>query len=281
LSRQNKNVYINAQVILFESQKGFGEVMIEVVFLGVGGAFDENLPNTSILVRSGEKNSRVTLLLDCGFTAVPQFWREVPEADGLDAVWISHFHGDHFFGVPALLVRFWEEGREKALTFLGQRGIDQLIRKSLDLAYPGFHEKLTFPLRFLEVEPEKDIEAFGLHFQAAENAHSQRDLALRIEAKGIAIYYSGDGRPTAESMALSQGSQLIIQESFEIETESPGHGSVKGSIELARKSGASQLALVHIKREVRSEVIAKLEKFQGLEESLKIMVPEPGTRVIL
>ncbi len=255
--------------------------MIEVVFLGVGEAFDENLPNTSVLVRCGEKNSRVTLLLDCGFTATQQFWREEPDRDRLDGVWISHFHGDHFFGVPALLVRFWLEGRTKALTFLGQEGIDQIIRKSLDLAYPGMYKKLTFPLRFLEVEPKKDIEAFGLHFKAAENGHSQRDLALRIEAKGTSIYYSGDGRPTAEGMALAKGSQLIIQESFEMETGSLGHGTVKGSIEMARKCGATHLALVHIKREVRSEVIAKLKTFQGLEESLNIMVPEPGTKVIL
>lgn len=255
--------------------------MIEVVFLGVGEAFDENLPNTSVLVRCGEKNSRVTLLLDCGFTAAQQFWREEPDGDRLDGVWISHFHGDHFLGLPALLVRFWEEGREKALTFLGQKGIDQIIRKSLDLAYPGIYERLTFPLRFLEVEPKKDIEAFGLHFHAAENGHSQRDLALKIEANGTSIFYSGDGQPTSETMALARGSQLIIQESFEIETEFPGHGTVKGSIEMARKCGATHLALVHIKRGVRSDVIAKLKTFQGLEESLNIMVPEPGTRVIL
>ncbi len=255
--------------------------MIEVVFLGVGEAFDENLPNTSILVRCGEKKSRVTLLLDCGFTAAQQFWGEEPDRDSLDGVWISHFHGDHFFGVPALLVRFWLEGRAKALTFLGQEGIDQIIRKSLDLASPGMYEKLTFPLRFVEVEPKKDIEAFGLHFKTAENGHSQRDLALRIETNRTSIYYSGDGQPTSETIALARGSQLIIQESYEVGTESPGHGTVKESIEMARKCGATHLALVHIKREVRSEVKAKLKTFQELEESLNILVPEPGAKVIL
>jgi ribonuclease BN (tRNA processing enzyme) len=142
-------------------------------------------------------------------------------------------------------------------------------------------KKLTFPLRFLEVEPNKNIEAFGLHFKTAENGHSQRDLTLRIEAEGTSIYYSGDGRPTAEGIALANGSQLIILESFEMETGSMGHGTVKGSIEMARECGATHLALVHIKRKVRSEVIAKLKTFQELEESLNIMVPEPGTKVIL
>ena len=72
--------------------------MLEVVFLGVGEAFDESLPNTSILVRPVEESGpTTTLLLDCGFTAPPLFWREMPEPDALDGIWISHFHGDHCF----------------------------------------------------------------------------------------------------------------------------------------------------------------------------------------
>ena len=255
--------------------------MVEVTFLGVGEAFDENLPNTSILVRCGESDSRVTLLLDCGFSAVQQLWKEEPDTEKLDGVWISHFHGDHFFGVPALLVRYWEEGRENPLTFLGQKGIEKTILEVLDLAYPGIHKRLTFPLKFIEIEPNKKVEAFGLHFLVAENGHSQRDLALRIETNGTSIYYSGDGQPTAETMALAQGSQLIIQESFDMEKELPGHGTVKGSIELARKCGAKHLALVHIKRQQRSEVMAKMRTLQGPDGSLNIMVPEPGTKVVL
>lgn len=255
--------------------------MLEVTFLGIGEAFDENFTNTSILVRCGKKDSHVTLLLDCGFSAVQPFWREEPDAEKLDAVWISHFHGDHFLGVPALLVRYLEQGREKALTFLGQKGIDQIIRQVLDLAYPGVYERLPFPLKFLEIEPKKGIEAFGLRFLSAENGHSKRDLALRIEGDGTSIYYSGDGKPTAEAIALARGSVLIIQESFEMEIELLGHGTVKGAIEMARECGARHLALVHIKRERRPVVMAKLKTFQGSKDSLNIMVPEPGTKMVL
>ena len=255
--------------------------MIEVIFLGVGEAFDEELPNTSILIHYGEGTSPVTLLLDCGFTAPPQFWREEPEVDKLDGIWISHFHGDHYFGLPALLVRFWEEGRSKVLTILGQKGIDSFTRKSLDLAYPGLYEKLEFPIRFLEVEPKKDVKIFGLTFQAADNSHSQRDLALRIEAHGKSIYYSGDGKATPESMALAKGSQLIIHEAFHIETEIPGHGSITGSIDMAKRCEASNLALVHIQRNVRRQVIDRMQQFTHMAGSLNVMVPEPGYRMTL
>lgn len=255
--------------------------MIEVVFLGVGEAFDEALPNTSILIRYRGGTPTVTLLLDCGFTVPPQFWREKLKVDELDGIWISHFHGDHSLGLPALLVRFWEEGRSKVLTLIGQKGIDAFARKSLELAYPGFYKKIGFPLRFLEVEPDKETEVFGLSFQAAENSHSQRDLALRIDAEGKSIYYSGDGRPTLECMALAKGSQLIIHEAFHPETEFPGHGTVKGSIEMAKQSGAQNLALVHIQRDARNQVIKEMKGYMDEGTSLNVLIPEPGHRIEL
>ena len=255
--------------------------MIEVVFLGVGEAFDEVLPNTSLLIRCGAETSPVTLLLDCGFTAPPQFWREEPAVDALDGIWISHFHGDHFLGLPALLVRFREEGRNKALTLIGQKGIESFTRKAVDLAYPGFYEKLTFPIRFAEVEPKTDVAIFDLTLQTAENAHSQRDLALRIDARGTSIYYSGDGKPTPESMALAEGSQLIIHEAFDLETEVPGHGTAIGSLNMAKRCKASHLALVHIQRNARRQVLEKKQQLTDLAGPVNVMVPEPGYRIML
>lgn len=255
--------------------------MIEVIFLGVGEAFDENLPNTSVLIRYVKEVSSATVLLDCGSTAPPPFWNQGLNVDELDGIWISHFHGDHFLGLPALLVRFWEEGRKKILTFLGQKGIESFTRKSLDLAYPGFYEKIGFPLRFIEVEPGEKIEEFGLFFQSAENSHSQRDLAVKIEVRGKSIYYSGDGKPTAEASKLAKNSQLIIHEAFHMDKEIPGHGTVTGAIDMAKECEVQTLAIVHIQREIREGVKDRIRKMTDSEELLKMMVPEPGCRITL
>ena len=59
--------------------------------------------------------------------------------------------------------------KKKELKIIGQKGIDTFVLKCLDLAYPGFHEKLTYPLRFMEVEPGELTEIFGFTFQTAEN----------------------------------------------------------------------------------------------------------------
>ena len=255
--------------------------MLEVIFLGVGEAFDEALPNTSILIRHGTGTSRINVLLDCGFTAPARFWREEPEADSLDGVWISHFHGDHAFGLPALLVRFWEERRKKELTVIGQKGIDTFTSKCLDLAYPGFHEKLTYPLRFMEVEPGELTEIFGFTFQTAENNHSQRNLALRIDIGGKSVFYSGDGKPTPKSTDLAIGCQLVIHEAFHFDTDIPGHGNVIDAIDMAKNCGAFNLALVHIYRRVRGQVVARIEQLKDMASPVNVFVPEPGERIKL
>lgn len=255
--------------------------MLEVIFLGVGEAFDEDLSNTSILIRYKGADVPVTLLLECGFTAPPHFWKEEPDANGLDGIWISHFHADHCFGLPALLVRFWEEGRVKELRLLGQKGLESFTRKCLDLAYPGFYERLTFPLSFIELEPNKNVKMFGLDFQTAENAHSHRDLALRIDVVGKSIYYSGDGKPTPESMALAQGSEFIIHEAFHMETEFPGHGTITGSIDMAKRCEALLLALVHIQRHARRQAVDRIHELKKRSSPVNVIIPEPGFRMTI
>jgi ribonuclease Z len=74
------------------------EDRLRVTFVGIGEAFDEGLGNTSVLVRFPSPPAAAgQILLDYGFTPAHAFWRCSPDPMGLDAIWVSHFHGDHFF----------------------------------------------------------------------------------------------------------------------------------------------------------------------------------------
>ena len=140
---------------------------MKVIFTGVGEAFDENLPNTSLLVLANNQIKKRQVLLDCGFTAAHTFWQTSPDPMGLDAVWISHFHGDHFFGLPLLLLRFWEEKRTRPLTIIGQPGVVDKVLGAMELAYPGFYAKVAFRIDFVEVRPGRDLDLFDLHWSFA------------------------------------------------------------------------------------------------------------------
>ena len=254
---------------------------MEITFLGVGEAFDEHLANTSMLVRTEYEGKPVTLLLDCGYSVPPAFWQLGLNTETLDAIWISHFHADHAFGIPALLVRFWEEKRKKDLCFFGQKGIEPFVLKCLELAYPNFYPRLGFSLRFEEVEPKKPLKAFGMSWSTAVNDHPQRDLALRMEAQGKSLFYSGDGRPTSETSTLAKGVDLIVHEAFHLSKDIPGHGTIAGSVEMALACRAKRLALVHIQRNVRRERFEEIRELAKSVQELEVLIPEPGDRLVI
>jgi ribonuclease BN (tRNA processing enzyme) len=253
--------------------------MLEVVFLGVGEAFDENNPNTSILLKIDQQGGIIHMLLDCGFSVPAQFWKEVRDPDLLDCIWISHFHADHFMGVPPLLVRFWEEGRKRPLTIMGQQGIKEKIISAIELSYPGFGDKIRFSLEFMEVEPFGKRDYKGLVLSSAENDHSKRDLALRIDMAVESIFYSGDGKATPSTRNLASGSSLLIHEAFTMEQEIPGHGTVLGAMEMAKETGAHRLALVHIQRNERAMVMKRLRYLMKDHSLYQIIMPENMERL--
>jgi ribonuclease BN (tRNA processing enzyme) len=249
---------------------------MRVTFLGVGEACDEQLPNTSVWVESDAGSSRQSILLDCGFTVPPQYWRLCPDPNDLDALWISHFHGDHFFGIPALLLRFWELKRAKPLVVVGQRGIEEKVRQTMDLAYPDFLPKLTYPLDFRTAVAGEELSVAGHLWKAAAGGHGQPNLAVHIGDGKRSVFYSGDGTATDETALLAEGCDLLIHEAFRLDEPTPGHGTVVQCIELARRARAPRLALVHVQREERRARHREIMEVTGQVQDIEVHLPEPG-----
>ena len=255
---------------------------MKVMFLGVGEACDPLYPNTSLLVQSETAGQSRQLLLDCGFTVPHHYFRFQPVAEDLDAIWISHFHGDHFFGIPLLLMRLWEMDRRKSLFILGPAGVEVKVLQALDLAYPNFAAKMHYPILFREVEPGAKVEAAGCQWRTAAGMHSQRALALRLDDADHSLFYSGDGRPTAATEELATGCDLVVHEAFRLGGETPGHGSIRGCLEFAARIGASNLALLHIQREERLHSQSAIESIlKQHSQSCRAWLPEPGESFIL
>ena len=251
---------------------------MEISFLGVGEACDCRYPNTSILLKSDVGRA---FLLDCGFTVPHEYFRVCVDPDALDVLWISHFHGDHFFGVPLLLLRFWEMGRIRPLRIVGQFSIEKKILTAMELAYPDFVKKLKYDLEFINMRAGESSDVAGLELRTAQTSHSQPCLALMLDGGGKSVFYSGDGRPTTATLELAYGCDFVIHEAFMLSGEVPGHGSVRGSIDFCRKANVRRLALVHLNRQVRQKEENQIRAMINTVSDLDVFLPEPGDVVRL
>ena len=253
---------------------------MKITFLGVGEACDPLHGNTSLLVAPEEQGGE-QVLLDCGFTVPHVYFGGNTDPQQPAALFVSHFHGDHFLGIPLLLLRFWEAGRRKPLTITGRPGIQKKIYQLMELAYPGFLARLQFDLDFIALEAGRDYELAGFTGRVAEGEHSQPNLAIRLDRGGRSMFYSGDGRPSAATSELAKGCRLVVHEAYGVVDETPGHASMESALAFARQAGAAELALVHIGRGNRPVVAGRLDGLRTDNPGLAVSMPAAGAVVTI
>jgi ribonuclease BN (tRNA processing enzyme) len=242
---------------------------VDIVVLGCGEAFDESLPNTSLLVRTASAK----ILLDCGYSVPQQVWRTESDPNAIDLVYISHAHADHLFGLPALLGRMWEDGRTKPLVVMSQPEVLEKAAYVMELGYPTLRARFQYPIEFRAVSPADHVEFESITFRFAETHHSVSNLAVRLDFDGHSMCYSGDGDRTPASCALFEGSDLVFHEAFGFE-RSPVHGEITDVLAMGRRHNVKKLALMHVRRNVRRERTRLFEAMLAAE--VRCVLPSPG-----
>ena len=245
---------------------------MKCTFLGTGSAFDAGQTNVSMLVECDGNR----IMLDCGFNAGHACINMVPDAQNIDALWISHFHGDHFFGLPFLLGSFFCAGREKDFHICGPEGIEGRVEQLVNCAYSTLLGKVGFRIVFHEFEPGDEKCVVGFVLRTCSIDHSASAQALRLECSGKIIFYTGDGALTEDCMQLAGNAQLGILEAYGLEDSAKGHSSVKACIDFANSAGIDNVGLVHLDPFVRTccrnDILSQLL----LTDSTNFFLPEQG-----
>lgn len=110
---------------------------LSIIFLGTGGSWPTVKRNvTSVAVKRGSE----VILFDCGEGTQRQFQKSKLSYMQISKIFITHFHGDHFLGIPGLVQTMQLNDRDKPLHVYGPKGIIQLVSQLLSLGYfrPGY-----------------------------------------------------------------------------------------------------------------------------------------------
>lgn len=209
--------------------------------LGSGGRF-----NTCFHV-SGE---RVNFLIDCGASSLPALKRYGISRDDLDLILITHFHGDHFGGLPFLLLDAQFARRKRPLVIAGPRGIELRLTRLMEALFE--HSSATrqhFELSVVALEPEK-IREFGAvkvtPFPVVHGDSGGPFFAYRVEAEGCTIAYSGDTQWTETLVAAAHDADLFIAEAYYHDKIVKNHLSLKTLETHLPEINPKRLVLTHM-----------------------------------
>lgn len=233
---------------------------MRVVPLGVGDAFDPDEANSSCLV----EHAGFVLLIDCGHSVPGKLWRARPEPDAVDAVFLTHLHADHVGGLAPVIDSWSWAGRRKELvvhTTARGRAVVAALCDLLDI-----HPR--FAVRYVESGAADRLGPFAL--RTAPTEHPLPNLALRLEADGRRLAYSGDGRPTAASRALFADADLLLHECWQPDA-APEIGFHADLPTVRGIAGPPRIGLYHVKAGLRP---AMRERLAG---DPRLFLLEPGT----
>jgi ribonuclease BN (tRNA processing enzyme) len=197
---------------------------LTVTFAGSGDAFGSGGRHQACihLTRPGHP----TVLLDCGATSLTALKRLRLDPARVAAVFVSHLHGDHFGGLPFLILDGQFSRRTAPLTVVGPPGLAERLTVAMECLFPGSAAVTRrFGVPVVELAPGGRAEAAGMTARAwaADHPSGAPALILRLEAGGKSIAYTGDTAWTDSIVAASADADLLIAEAYYRDKDVPFH----------------------------------------------------------
>jgi ribonuclease BN (tRNA processing enzyme) len=226
---------------------------LDVTVLGSSDAFcSDGHPHASYLVET----CGATFLVDCGPTVLLALKQRGVDTARLDFLVVSHMHGDHFGGIPFLLLEYiYERPRARPLRVLGPRGIRDRVWTLMRALYPDvLPDALPFTLEFEELEPERTTTVADVELYPVRVPHQDEDvsLAIRFTSGGKRFLYSGDSPWDDRFLELARGVDLFLCECTAYEEPMGRHIQWTTLGPLVPRFECKRLVLIHLGKAMRA-----------------------------
>jgi ribonuclease BN (tRNA processing enzyme) len=220
---------------------------MEIRFIGSGDAFGSGgRYQTCIRVRA----AGLTVLVDCGATSLTAMKAQRVDPGETDAVVVTHLHGDHFGGLPFLVLDGQFSRRTRPLRVVGPVGTAARLHTVMEALYPGS----TGVRRRFEVTVE-EVPGTGQAHHAGplvvrafevDHASGAPALAVRVELGGATFGYSGDTAWTDTLPRAADGADLFACEAYTYGRPVPYHLDYATLRERLPDLGAARVVLTHL-----------------------------------
>jgi ribonuclease BN (tRNA processing enzyme) len=211
------------------------------------------------------------LMLDCGVTSPLALKRAGIKLSSIDAIVISHCHGDHFGGLPFLFLdRMFMERGTKPFEIYGPPGIERRTKDLLEALYPSIGSlPRSFDIVYRELEPGRTSAWRGVGIAAHEVEHfsGSPSLALALSDSEKRFSFSGDSGWCEGVIEAGRGADLYLIECTTFSTKTAMHLDYLTLASKFDKIGAKRYLLTHMSAEM-------LDASHGIDTKLCILAED-------
>lgn len=219
---------------------------VTLTFLGSGDAFgSDGRLQTCLALRGGGP----TILLDCGASSLIAMKRFGVVPNDVAAVVLSHLHGDHFGGLPFLVLDGQFARRTTPLVVAGPPGVRERVERAMEVFFPGSSRvERRFAVDYVELGERipavvvgARVTAFAVEHPSGAPAH-----ALRIEYGGRTLAYSGDTEWTENLVEAARDTDCFVCEAYTFDRKVRFHLDYATVRAEAARFGARRIVLTHM-----------------------------------
>lgn len=221
---------------------------MKIKFLGTGsGQTSLNRFHSSFLISSSNHN----LLVDCGDGISKAILKQNINFNSIDSILISHFHADHFPGLPSLLTQMKLSSRKNDLTIFVHSSEKDFLDSFIFHSYL-FKERMTFNLKLISFHAETEIKVVEkFNFVSKINSHLDKykkyDFENKLGFASLSFYFKDDENSLIYSGDIGNENDLyLFNQKVDWFITETTHIRKENILKLLEKSDPTEIILTHI-----------------------------------